>query len=464
MKKLNLTCGKPNHGNRHFLLCPIEGCRKGAEKFWQKQAEKKVVINLLPVDDIDLENEIIDFDYDDLVEKLEVSDGIEFNQLFVPTLAIKNDDNQIKNDDNQIINYNFAKTYFRLEKVNVLVPNSNETTPVLILFDCGSGKTVGNNVEHLDGFENPHYTDIVLSSLNGIDRTQKRVCELTIVGTSGEQFPIEVIIPADLIPKPPIQNMDCFKKQMTKKGKKYWIEQITENDINTLPLILLGLNYQKYFPQEIPKHRFEKDFQLANSGMAFFTSVFSNKTLASGIKEVDIKGDLINLVNYRLTEYNEFTERPKEEFGKSPVKVEIIHPDNSDQENIIHEVTSTDLDEIEKIIENKVPSGIITIDDDEELQDQNHDIEIVKLNQAIDEDLQATLGTDKATIELINMIRFNDRVHEGKDEATIHLVSKLEAETNAEETQYNKQRDESVKLKVTKNAQNFPPLEEPQKQ
>ena len=62
------------------------------------------------------------------------------------------------------------------------------------------------------------------------------------------------------------------------------------------------------------------------------------------------------------------------------------------------------------------------------------------------------------------MIRFNDRVHEGKDEATINLVSKLEAETKAEETQYNKQRDESVKLKVTKNAQNFPPLEEPQKQ
>ena len=62
------------------------------------------------------------------------------------------------------------------------------------------------------------------------------------------------------------------------------------------------------------------------------------------------------------------------------------------------------------------------------------------------------------------MIKFNDRVHEGKDEATINLVSKLEAETKAEETQYNKQRDESVKLKVTKNAQNFPPLEEPQKQ
>ena len=77
------------------MLCPSEGCRKGAEKFWQKQAEKKVVINLVPVEDVDLENEIIDVDYDDFEEKLEVSDGIALNQLFIPTLAIKNDDNQI---------------------------------------------------------------------------------------------------------------------------------------------------------------------------------------------------------------------------------------------------------------------------------------------------------------------------------------------------------------------------------
>ena len=468
LKKLNLTCGKPNHGNRHFLLCPIEGCRKGAEKLWQKQAEKKVVINLLPVDDVDLENEIIDVDYDDLDEKLEISDGIEFNQLFIPTLAIKN-------DENQIINYNFAKTFFRLEKVNALVPNSNETTPVIILFDCGSGKTVGNNIESLDGFENPHSTDIVLSSLNGIDRTQKRVCEVTIVGAEGEQFPIEVIIPADSIPKPPPQSMNGFKRNMGQKGKTHWIENITEEDINTLPIILLGLNYQKYFPREIPKITFGKDFQRANSGMAFFTSMFSNKTLASGIKEVDDNFDLINIVSYKLTEYNELNEEPKE-FSQSPVRVEVIHPDNSDpiEENIIHEVTSTNLNEIEKIIGNDLPSEIITIVDDNDLQDLNydredsqdlgHENEIDLLNQAVNQDLQATLETDEATISLINMIRFEDRVHEGKDEATINLVSKLEAETKAEETQYNKQKDEKVRIKVAKTTQNFPPLKKPQKQ
>ena len=74
--------------------------------------------------------------------------------------------------------------------------------------------------------------------MNRIDKTQKRVCELTLIGASGEQFPIEVIIPADSIPKPPQQSMDCFKKGMSQKGKSRWIEKITDTDIYTLLLIL----------------------------------------------------------------------------------------------------------------------------------------------------------------------------------------------------------------------------------
>ena len=49
-------------------------------------------------------------------------------------------------------------------------------------------------------------------------------------------------------------------------------------------------------------------------------------------------------------------------------------------------------------------------------------------------------------------------VQAGEDEATINLVNKLEAETKAEETQYNKEKDKIIKEKTTKNAQNFPPL------
>ena len=242
------------------------------------------------------------------------------------------------------------------------------------------------------------------------------------------------------------------------KGKAHWIGKITEEDINKLPLILLGLNYQKYFPREIPKSTFTKSFQKANPGMAFFTSMFSNKTLASGIKEMDNNYDLINVVNYKLTEYNELKEDSKE-FSQPPVKVEVLHPDdsNSTEENIIHEVTSTDLNQIEKIIRNESPSEIITITDGEDIQNLDHDHEIDNLDQAISQDLEAT-------INLINMIKFDDKVHEGKDEATISLVSRLEAEAKAEEAQYNKQRDEQVKTKVTKNTKNFPSLDQPKKQ
>ena len=142
---------------------------------------------------------------------------------------------------------------------------------------------------------------------------------------------------------------------------------VTEEPINTLPLILLGLNYQKYFPREVPKEAFSKTFQKTNPGMAFFTSQFSNKTLASGIKEVDSKLSLVNMVNYKLTEYNEIKEEPKE-FCQLPVKVEILPSNDSDstEETSVHEVTSTNLDEIEKIIRQDMSSEIITITDEED--------------------------------------------------------------------------------------------------
>ena len=44
-------------------------------------------------------------------------------------------------------------TYFELEKVKALISNTNKTTPVLILFNGGSGTTVGNHLEGLDGYE-----------------------------------------------------------------------------------------------------------------------------------------------------------------------------------------------------------------------------------------------------------------------------------------------------------------------
>ena len=39
-KIFNLTCQKPNHGNKHFLLCDIESSRKNSEKYKKKIAGK----------------------------------------------------------------------------------------------------------------------------------------------------------------------------------------------------------------------------------------------------------------------------------------------------------------------------------------------------------------------------------------------------------------------------------------
>ena len=109
-------------------------------------------------------------------------------------------------------------------------------------------------------------------------------------------------------------------------------------------------------------------------------------------------------------------------------------------------------------------SDIIMITDEEDPQILNYDGEAEKLDQAISQDLQVILEGDEATVNLINMIRFDDMVHEGRDEATINLVTKLEAETKAEETQYNQEKDKIVKEKTTKSVQNFPPLSKPKKQ
>ena len=53
--------------------------------------QRNKVINLIPTEDLeDLSSEQIDIDYDDYDEKLLISDKIEMNQFYIPTLNIKN--------------------------------------------------------------------------------------------------------------------------------------------------------------------------------------------------------------------------------------------------------------------------------------------------------------------------------------------------------------------------------------
>ena len=101
-------------------------------------------MNLIPAEDLeDIDSEFVEIDVDDYDNKLAISDEIDFTQNCIPTL-------NIRNSDNTPITHNFLKTYFELEKIKAIVPNTDKTTPVLVLFDGGSGTTVGNHLEELD--------------------------------------------------------------------------------------------------------------------------------------------------------------------------------------------------------------------------------------------------------------------------------------------------------------------------
>ena len=75
--------------------------------------------------------------------------------------------------------------------------------------------------------------------------------------------------------------MECFIKGETNKFRHNWIEKITQQDINTLPLILLCVNYQKIFPE--PEKQVKR-IAKKSPGIRFFRSQFSNKLLVSGVK------------------------------------------------------------------------------------------------------------------------------------------------------------------------------------
>ena len=144
-----------------------------------------------------------------------------------------------------------------MEKVLVNLPiNGEKDHPIeiIIVYDSGSGRTVGNNIEYLDQGKVQQFTNLILSSLNGIDKSQKRVCEISILQNSLESCSLEVICPRDNIPKPPPQSMSVFReKQRHHRYKETWVSDVTEKDLDNLPIVLLGLSDIKNFPIPIEK-------------------------------------------------------------------------------------------------------------------------------------------------------------------------------------------------------------------
>ena len=118
-----------------------------------------------------------------------------------------------------------------------------------MLFDRWSRVTVGANLERLDEFETPQRKNIILSSMSGLERGQKRLIKVTLVAKDNEKVPLEIIISSRGINKPIAQSMKDFQKHQIHGKTTHWTEPISQEDIETLPLIILGLNYRQYFSQ-----------------------------------------------------------------------------------------------------------------------------------------------------------------------------------------------------------------------
>ena len=79
--------------------------------------------------------------------------------------------------------------------------------------------------------------------------------------------------------------MEEFYQNQKGRAKAKWVDPITKDDIDNLPLILLGLNYRKHFPQPVSGSQFSKKFLDKQPDIVFSKSKFSGKTMATRIRE-----------------------------------------------------------------------------------------------------------------------------------------------------------------------------------
>ena len=201
-------------------------------------------------------------------EKIECSDIYVVQNLFIPIMPVSKNIGSRAN----------LQTFFLMEKVLVSLPTNGttkETKEIILVYDSGSGQTVGNDIESLDQFKVQKFTNLVLSSLNGIDKSQKRVCEISILQNSLDSCSLEVICPQDNIPKPFPQSMSLFTKEHTNRYKQSWVSDITEKDLNNLPIVLLGLSDIRNFP--IPTEQISQKLLKKFSHLQFYHSRITGK-------------------------------------------------------------------------------------------------------------------------------------------------------------------------------------------
>ena len=162
---------------------------------------------------------------------------------------------------------------------------------------------------------------MILTSLNGIDKSEKRVCKLSIFQNTPESCSFQVIVPHANIPKPPIQSMSAFKdKQPSNRYKETWVSDITEHDLNTLPIVLLGLTDIKHFPIPIDKRYIGINLVNKFPHLQFFYSKLTGRRMAAGIVMGDtIENEIINNSNI-IYDYQEI---PNETYQVKNYEVQV---------------------------------------------------------------------------------------------------------------------------------------------
>ena len=84
-----------------------------------------------------------------------------------------------------------------------------------------------------------------------------------------------------MIPTPFPQSMNTFQNVRSNKYKKFWVSDITEEDLNNLPIILLGLSDIKLFP--IPTDKVPNKLLRQFPHIKFFQSKITGRKLAAGM-------------------------------------------------------------------------------------------------------------------------------------------------------------------------------------
>ena len=121
--------------------------------------------------------------------------------------------------------------------------------------------------------------------------------KINIITDSGTLIPLEVVVPCKNIHRPPSQSKQYFKNLKMSRNKERWAHDITQEDVDTLPLILVGLNYSNLFPTPLPTEIFGKVMKTKYPNMSFYKSIFTKNTLAAGVKNLGSSySESINLI------------------------------------------------------------------------------------------------------------------------------------------------------------------------